>query len=321
MPNAKPSSYLPSIPKRWPRRPHGCLTLPSVMVIAGLISATSWADSTAQQAAAEGLDCVVEPSAIVDLGSATPGVLAAIPVDRTDTVGAGQVVAELESVVERATLDLARARANLTTTVELRNTNAEFGERQKTRNRDLVARNLVPRQDYDRLVTEAEVARLQAREAGDERTLAHLEYKRAAAALSRRLIRSPIAGVVIERYKSPGEYVEDQPVIRVAKIDTLHVEILAPMVLIGRIQVGMQARVALQPEQLGTRMATVTRVDRVADAASGTFGVRLELANGDQALPAGLRCVARFQNLAEAAPIAAHPANATDAALAGPVDR
>jgi multidrug efflux pump subunit AcrA (membrane-fusion protein) len=131
------------------------------------------------------------------------------------------------------------------------------------------------------------------------------------------VIRSPISGVVIERYKSAGEYVEDQPVIRVAKIDTLHVEILAPIEMLGRIAVGMRARVALQPAQLGSRFATVTRVDQVADAASGTFGVRLELANPGQVLPAGLRCLASFEDLPEATPVAAGPGSAASPALAG----
>jgi hypothetical protein len=38
----------------------------------------------------------------------------------------------------------------------------------------------------------------------------------------------------------------------------------------------------------------VTVVDRVFDAASSTFGVRLELPNPDYSLPAGLRCRIRF---------------------------
>ena len=41
--------------------------------------------------------------------------------------------------------------------------------------------------------------------------------------------------------------------------------------------------------------ATVTIVDRVADAASGTFRVRLTLPNPGHDLPAGLRCSVRFQ--------------------------
>jgi hypothetical protein len=32
----------------------------------------------------------------------------------------------------------------------------------------------------------------------------------------------------------------------------------------------------------------------VIDAASGTFGVRLELPNAEQQMPSGLRCLVRF---------------------------
>jgi multidrug efflux pump subunit AcrA (membrane-fusion protein) len=38
----------------------------------------------------------------------------------------------------------------------------------------------------------------------------------------------------------------------------------------------------------------VTIVDRVIDAASGTFGVRLELPNPKYRLPAGLKCKVSF---------------------------
>jgi len=40
----------------------------------------------------------------------------------------------------------------------------------------------------------------------------------------------------------------------------------------------------------GTYTAKVVIVDRVIDAASGTFGVRLEIPNPKYELPAGLKC-------------------------------
>jgi hypothetical protein len=43
--------------------------------------------------------------------------------------------------------------------------------------------------------------------------------------------------------------------------------------------------------------ATVTVVDRVIDAASGTFVVRLELPNPDYTQPAGTRCRASFSSI------------------------
>ena len=47
------------------------------------------------------------------------------------------------------------------------------------------------------------------------------------------------------------------------------------------------------PKQTFT--AAVSVVDQVMNAASGTFGVRLELRNPNQVIPAGARCKVRFQ--------------------------
>jgi hypothetical protein len=68
------------------------------------------------------------------------------------------------------------------------------------------------------------------------------------------------------------------------------------------------------PEDLGTKpqAALVTVVDPLIDAASSTFGVRLELPNVARSLPAGLRCRLRFltgvaQSGAPAVPAAQAP--------------
>ena len=44
----------------------------------------------------------------------------------------------------------------------------------------------------------------------------------------------------------------------------------------------------------GSYRGRVIIVDEVVDAASGTFGVRIELPNSDHRLPAGLTCTVRF---------------------------
>ena len=59
-------------------------------------------------------------------------------------------------------------------------------------------------------------------------------------------------------------------------------------------EVGMIGVVMPEAPVGGSYSATVTVVDRVVDAASGTFGVRLELPNTDHALAAGLKCRVRF---------------------------
>jgi RND family efflux transporter MFP subunit len=236
------------------------------------------------------LDCVINPSVVADLGSGVPGILSRVQVDRSDFVKAGDVVAELESSVESAALELARARAALTAEVDLRRVNAAFGQRQNKRTKDLFSRKAISTNDMDQRETESRLAQIQLRQARDNKDLAELEMLRAREILKRRTITSPIDGVVMDRFKVIGEYVEDQPVVRVAQIDPLHVEVIVPVEQLGTIQDGMYAEVWSDNVEGESWHATVSRVDQVADVASGTFGVRLTMPNPDHKIPAGLRC-------------------------------
>ena len=244
--------------------------------------------------AEEALDCVINPSVVADLGSGVPGIIDRVLVDRADHVDAGQVVAELESGVELASRDLARVRAEKDTEIELRRVNAAFGQRQNARSEDLFARKVISTNDMDERKTEARLAAIQLRQALDNKEIAQLELERAEQVVKRRAITSPISGVVMERFKTMGEYVDEQPVLRVAQLDPLHVEVFVPVQRLGEIRPGMQASVWSDAVADQHWQARVSRVDRVADVASGTYGVRLVLPNPDYRVPAGLRCRLSF---------------------------
>jgi len=118
---------------------------------------------------------------------------------------------------------------------------------------------------------------------------------RAEAAYALRSVRSPINGVVVERLLAPGEFAKQAPILKLAQLDPLRVEVIAPVQLWGQIAVGMAAQIMPEAPVKGSHRARVTIVDRVIDAASGTFGVRLELPNPNLRLPAGLKCTVRFE--------------------------
>jgi len=63
----------------------------------------------------------------------------------------------------------------------------------------------------------------------------------------------------------------------------------------------MKARVFPEEPIGGQYTAKVVIVDQVIDAASGTFGIRLELPNRKYKIPAGLRCQVNFSSLKPAA--------------------
>ena len=142
--------------------------------------------------------------------------------------------------------------------------------------------------------TEADIALLELERARADKQLASLQLEQAVALLKRRTILSPISGVVVERLMSPGERVDEETVLKIAQIDPLRVEVILPSSLFGTIRKGMRA--AVVPEFPGDKVhvATVSIVDRIVDAASGTFGVRLALPNPDHEIPGGLHCQVRF---------------------------
>jgi RND family efflux transporter MFP subunit len=266
--------------------------LPVVIILAGMLSANNLiADDT--EALPE-FDCVIEPSEVADLGSAIPGVVGKIHAKRSDPVRKGDIVAELDSTVERANLILSKARAETETAIALREESAAFGRRTAERNQTLFQHSSISEQDIDKLNTENRIAQLQVHQEQDNKNIAKLEYERAKAVLDRHLIRTPFDGVVMERFKTVGEYIEDDPVVRVAQLDPLHVEVLLPVEYMGKLAAGRLAEVTPSLPGFEGKVATVTRVDAVADAASDTFGARLSLSNPDYAVPAGLRCRLAF---------------------------
>ncbi len=121
-----------------------------------------------------------------------------------------------------------------------------------------------------------------------------LLLQRAQALLNQHTVTSPIDGIVVERFRSQGEFASDGPIVQLAQLDPLNVEVLLPASRFGLIKPGMQATVMPEAPLEGSYTAEVKIVDRVVDASSGMFGVRLELPNPDNKLPGGLRCTVSF---------------------------
>jgi RND family efflux transporter MFP subunit len=241
------------------------------------------------------LDCLIEPFVTEKLSSAVNGLLETVIVDRGDLVKKGQILATLESGAEKAAIEVLRAKATLESAIKTSQARLELSARSHSRNDGMFQRSLISAEKMDEAETTRRLAEMVLLEATDNRRLAELELRRATAELARRTLYSPITGVVAERLLAPGEFARDeQPVLKLAQLDPLRVEVFAPVALSGSITVGQRAEITPQAPLNGTYIARVTVVDLVVDAASGTFGVRLELPNRDYRLPAGLKCRIRF---------------------------
>jgi len=240
--------------------------------------------------------CIVQPGKIADLGSAVPGVLAAVNVSRSDYVAAGTELAHLESDVERASLRLATRLASLSSATRLRQINADYGSRTLQRNQSLNQSVSVSKQTLDKVNTEALIAKMQVEQERENSEIASIELVRAKAVLNRRTIRAPFDGAIVESYKTVGEYVADDPILQIASLDPLHVEVIVPVAQLGVVESGMRGEISMDIPGFddSTFEATVRRIDPVADAASATYGVLLELPNPELTIPSGVRCTLDF---------------------------
>ena len=238
----------------------------------------------------EARDCVIVPHRVVDVSSAVPGLLESVSIERSDRVVSGQVLARLESATERASMDLADDWASIHSEIQLESISQGLDSRRKARVERLYRSNAVALDDKDQAETDASLAEVRLRQAREKRWIRELDAKKAEALLERRTVRSPIDGVIVERFRSGGEYVENQPIARIAQLNPLQVETILPMRQFGKIRPGMQATVRAEHDPESTFTGTVSVVDRVGDAASGTFGVRLSLPNPEHKIQAGLKC-------------------------------
>lgn len=209
------------------------------------------------------LSCVLVPNRDIEVASPIPGVVQQVMVQRGAPVNAGDALFQLNDQIERASLQRYQ-------------TQVEFAQRQVDRNQNLRERGLLSQQQQDELDTDLALARR--------------ELAEAQAAVDIRTIRSSISGYVLDRLVDEGEYVGENPVVRLVSIDPLYAEMLFVAADFGKVQPGQIYQLNTPGFQFGPLQAEVQLVDPIIDAASGTFGARLLVQNPENRIPAGIKC-------------------------------
>lgn len=246
-------------------------------------------------------DCIIEPKQVLELRSPIEGLIERVNVDRGDYVRKGQELAVLDTSVDRVQAAIAKQRSQMDGEMRSGESRVEYSAKKLERMEELHLKKFMSAQLRDEAATEKRLAQADLSDSVDNRKLAELEHKRQMAIIHLKTIRSPINGVVTERIFNPGELAEAgvgrKPMLKLAEIDTLYVEVLLPAAAYGKVKRGMSIDVI--PEiPAGSRYSAVVKViDQVLDSASGTFGVRLLLPNPKRKIPAGIRCRADFTGI------------------------
>ncbi len=258
---------------------------PSFFVVMAFVSTGCWAVE---------VDCLLEPAQTVELRSPVSGVIDKVLAERGSVVKRGAPLVLLESSVERAAVDLAQYKSQLEGPLQSSQSRITHGQAKLKRRAGLAEQNYGSLQEKEDAEAELGVAQADATAATENRQLARLEHGYASAQLALRTLRSPIDGVVVDQARFPGELVdggEGKPyILKIAQTHPLRVKMILPVAYFGRIKPGMKADVVPEKPIEGRYTATVINVDKMIDAASGTFQVRMELPNPGGVLPGGLKC-------------------------------
>lgn len=272
----------------------------SLKLLTVLLAMLLW--SNAHSAAV--YDCLIEPTQTVDISSPVIGLLEKVNVRRGDKVKKGQAIANLESSVEIATVALAQYKSEMNAPIETATNKIEFAKRKFERRRDMHTQNYMSAQEQDEAEAEMKLAESELKLAQENKIAAKLEWQQQNSQLKLRTIHSPFDGIVVDQILFPGEVVEPsgqkKSILKLAQLNPIRVYVILPMSAFGKVTTGMQVDINPELPVGGRYVGSVNIIDRVVDAASGTFGVFLEVPNPKLEVPAGVKCKADFPFTVEA---------------------
>ncbi len=240
------------------------------------------------------LDCLVRPEMYIELSSPVDTTLKAMLVKVGDTITRGQPLVQLENSVENAKVALARQQAKSSSEISNRTIQLKFAKRNLQRMEELYAKNSISLFERDKADAEASLAKIELLKARENKKLAQLNLEKARAELALRTLKSPIDGIIIDSYIKIGESVANRPIMKLAQINPLRVELIAPTEYFGLVKKDMEVEIYPERPAGKTFKATVTVVDQLIDPASGSFTIRMSLPNPGDELVGGVNCIARF---------------------------
>ncbi len=274
----------------------------------------------------------VEPEARVFVMSRASGILKDIFVDAGDIVEAGQVIAELDREQLQAQLlqdeaDLASAKARLDAArarraeaeVRVDDPELRFAQREANRLEVLFETGDVSERERDEATNALAIVRHRIRQVEAnlpvldaaileaQANLASMEaaVERAQTALREATVRSPIAGIVLDRLKEVGDGVSSiltaggnaTQILSLADLSEMYIESRVDEVDLGRIREGMPALVTVDAFRDRTMNGVVERIapgGAVDDNGIVTFEVRLTVEDPDKLLRPDMTADARL---------------------------
>jgi RND family efflux transporter MFP subunit len=226
------------------------------------------------------------------VASVETGILITIDVEEGERVRRDQPLARLDQEVIEASLRIADKQQQLRGQLDSAQAELRLRDDRLDKLQQLLQNHHASQEEVDRAAAESEIARARVLAAEEALEVKRLEYERIQAQLDRRLIRSPVDGIVKRVQKEIGEFVAptDPVVLTIVKLDPLLATFAVPADQAGQLEVGQSVQIRMGPEKAPVG-GTVKFISPVVDAQSSTVTVKVELPNPQGEYRSGERCV------------------------------
>jgi len=244
------------------------------------------------------IQAVTMPSAEITLSFVVSGKIADILIKEGDSVEKGVLLAALHDDPERIQTEQLKVQA--TDKTRILSAKAELAQKMVDLEKFEAARQkgAVSEWEVAQMKLSVRMAKLALQAATIEREQFQRQYSQAIQQLERMRIVSPIPGRVEKVYVEAGEGVEKLgPVVELVRTDPLWLDVPVPLPQAKQMAMGQRAVVLFPGNPTATKAdGLIVYISSVADAASDTLRVRVEVGNPSDR-PAGERVTVDFPQI------------------------
>ncbi len=234
-----------------------------------------------QDARTEGIRAFTRPSEDRTLSLVRAGLISKVHVKDGDEVKAGQVLIQLDDQAEQAQLAQAKAEAENKLSIEAAVAELDQKRVELKKIEKAFTGVAATELEVENAKLEVLIKELSLKLARFKHAQAQLTYAETKAYLERMKLNSPIDGRIQKITVDEGEAVEKLTrIIQVVKIDPMEIDVPVPLAMArDNLKKGQAARVVFDSGKGKSAEGRIINIAPVADPASDTISVKIELPN------------------------------------------
>jgi RND family efflux transporter MFP subunit len=249
-----------------------CVVLFSVLSLDPLMGGAAPSDSRVR--------AITNPSSDITLSYVQPGRIAKVHFTEGAWVKVGQVLVQQDDAVEQ--IQLAQLKAASDDTTQIQASDASLAQKRVDLQKleKAAAQNAATELEVEHSKLSVKMAELSLKLAMFEHEQAQRKYDEVKMQVEKMRLASPIDGRIEKIHIEAGESINAlTDVVRVVQIDPLWIDVPVPLIQAMDLSAGKMAKVLFPNPNRASVEGSIVYIAAVADAASGTLLVRIEVSN------------------------------------------